>query len=184
MCRRTSSGSPTCPISPWNDECGYAICIGVLRELRDACPFNTYLHEQGFVGDFTVGSFVEDMTPTSVLCAGGVHARAQGFASSRVKMLPEGLDGITHYALAAALESPLAAEVPMALDLEFSVDTIIAAKADIATWRAKQWRVLKRGWFKLGDLRQFLDAQRSVTSLTVSPHLDLMVNEALRYSLR
>ena len=84
-----------------------------------------------------------------------VQEKHQGFGSARRNITEYGLDPESFCGQAVGPESLFATPGPLAEDLQFCFDTMLAQGSDIARWRKKQWNILKTA---LTDVMSWADA--------------------------
>ena len=116
---------------------------------------------------------VELNAANSVLVAGNLQSRAQGFAVSKVKLVPFGLPPAVHAQCGCAVPNPLEAEVQLADDLEFACRVQQVLGEEFGRWQKRQWRILMAHCCALRELEEFCQSQRTLaaraTSLCLAP---------------
>ena len=164
---------PSLPKSPLLD---HVVKVGT--GLRYHCPFLQWRFAHDRPVDVPLGPFPEDWDAHRVhAVAQEVQERHQGFGSSRQKIVEYGLDPESFYLQAVGTESPFALSGPLAEDLQFCVDTLLAQGANISQWRKRQWRRLQAAF---ADTKQWdleLNSARCLSSLRVANHLSPAAHE-------
>ena len=170
---------PSLPKSPLLD---HVVKVGT--GLRYHCPFLQWRFAHDRPVDDPLGPFPEDWDAHRVhAVAQEVQERHQGFGSSRQKIIEYGLDPESFYLQAVGTESPFALSGPLAEDLQFCVDTLLAQGANISQWRKRQWKRLQAAF---ADTKQWdleLNSARCLSSLRVANHLSPAAHEVARLSI-
>ena len=170
--------------SPWESHDFYAEALPALDLLRAGCPYHSWKMDKNLVSDQAEGPSAQDQYAFWYAAnAGGIQGKAQGFASSRQKMLPYGLPPQLHHALSEELVAPLAGDPEIAQDMRFCAEVIMEQGPQrIHEWRSKQWRKLTHAFSSLTSFKEALLQKQCWTSKAVSRHICPMVHEAARYS--
>ena len=178
---------PSAPVVPswiFLDECAFSI-KEVFEDLRLKCPYRFFLLSKGLDMDADQGPDWPDLyAHQAALMAYGMQDKNQSHLSTKRSIVPLGLDPQTHLQLAMTAGNPLCAETPLALDLQFAIQTVCKHKGNTDVWRSQQWQILETAEHRLEELQLLHDRRRTFQSRQVSSHVKIHTLAASSYSIQ